>query len=86
MLFTDRERMGYGNEIFFTSNRIQYMSNKDKLEAIKTNADRGLMTINELREIENLAPLPEPYGSKIPARGEYYDVREGKEDGGGANE
>ena len=74
MLFTDRERMGYGNEIFFTSNRLQYMSNKDKLEAIKTNADRGLMTRNELREIENLAPLPEPYGSQIPARGEYYDI------------
>ena len=74
MLFTDRERMGYGNQIFFTSNRLQYMSNKDKLEAIKTNADRGLMTRNELREIENLAPLPEPYGSQIPARGEYYDI------------
>ena len=74
MLFTDRERMGYGNQIFFTSNRLQYMSNKDKLEAIKTNADRGLMTRNELREIENLPPLPEPYGSQIPARGEYYDI------------
>ena len=74
MLFTDRERMGYGNQIFFTSNRLQYMSNKDKLEAIKANADRGLMTRNELREIENLAPLPEPYGSQIPARGEYYDI------------
>ena len=74
MLFTDRERMGFNNEIFFTSNRLQYMSNKDKLEAIKTNADRGLMTRNELREIENLAPLPEPYGSQIPARGEYYNV------------
>lgn len=74
MLFTDRERIGYNNEIFFTSNRLQYMSNKDKLEAIKTNADRGLMTRNELREIENLAPLPEPYGSQIPARGEYYNV------------
>ena len=74
MLFTDRERIGYNNEIFFTSNRLQYMNNKDKLEAIKTNADRGLMTRNELREIENLAPLPEPYGSQIPARGEYYNV------------
>ena len=80
MLFTDRERMGYGNQIFFTSNRLQYMSNKDKLEAIKTNADRGLMTRNELREIENLAPLPEPYGSQIPARGEYYNVNEGPEE------
>lgn len=90
MLFTDRERMGYGNEIFFTSNRLQYMSNKDKLEAIKTNADRGLMTRNELREIENLAPLPEPYGSQIPARGEYYDIMNPPDkktgDGGGADE
>ena len=82
MLFTERERMGYGNEIFFTSNRLQYMSNKDKLEAIKTNADRGLMTRNELREIENLAPLPEPYGSQIPARGEYYDIKAEADDGG----
>lgn len=85
MLFTDRERTGYGNEIFFSSNRLQYMNNKDKLEAIKTNADRGLMTRNELREIENLPPLPEPYGSQIPARGEYYDIAnppEGKSGGG----
>ena len=74
MLFTDRERIGYGNQVYFTSNRLQYMNNKDKLEAIKTNADRGLMTRNELREIENLPPLPEPYGSQIPARGEYYDI------------
>ena len=31
-------------------------------------------TRNELREIANLAPLPEPLGSQIPARGEYYDA------------
>ena len=91
MLYTYRERMGYGNEIVFTSNRLQYMNNKDKLEAIKTNADRGLMTRNELREIENLAPLPEPYGSQIPARGEYYDIanppegKSGGENGGDTN-
>ena len=73
MLFTDRERQ-YGNRIFFTSNRLQYMSNADKLAAISQLADRGLMTRNELREILNLAPLPEPLGDQIPARGEYYDV------------
>ena len=50
------------------------MSNADKLNAIQTYADRGLMTRNELREISNLTPLPEPYGSQIPARGEYYDI------------
>ena len=73
MLYTERERQ-YGNRIFFTSNRLQYMSNADKLNAISQFADRGLMTRNELREILNLAPLPEPFGSQIPARGEYYDI------------
>ena len=52
------------------------MSNADKMNAISQMADRGLMTRNELREILNLAPLPEPLGSQIPARGEYYDVTE----------
>ena len=79
MLYSERERQ-YGNQIFFTSNRLQYMSNADKLTAIQTFADRGLMTRNELREIANLAPLPEPLGSQIPARGEYYDVTNPPED------
>jgi len=39
-------------------------------------ADRGLMTRNEIREIWNLPPLPEPYGDQLPARGEYYNVNE----------
>ncbi|MBR4334392.1 MAG: phage portal protein [Clostridia bacterium] len=75
MLFTERERQ-FGNKIWFTSNRLQYMSNADKMTAISQLADRGLATRNELREILNLAPLPEPLGSQIPARGEYYDVNE----------
>ena len=79
MLFTERERQ-FGNRIFFTSNRLQYMSNADKMNAISQMADRGLMTRNELREILNLAPLPEPYGSQIPARGEYYDITNPPED------
>lgn len=74
MIYTERERQ-YGNRIFFTSNRLQYMSNSDKLNAISQLADRGLMTRNELREILNLSPLPEPLGGQIPARGEYYDVK-----------
>lgn len=75
MLYSDRERQ-YGNRVFFTSNRLQYMSNADKLNAVSQMADRGLMTRNELREIMNLSPLPEPLGSQIPARGEYYNVNE----------
>ena len=74
MIYTDRERGAYQNEIFFSSNRLQYMSNSDKLNAVTQLGDRGLATRNELREILNLAPLPAPYGDQIPARGEYYDV------------
>lgn len=73
MLFSENERRR-GNRIFFTSNRLQYMSNADKMNAISQMADRGLMTRNELREILNLAPLPEPWGDQIPARGEYYNI------------
>lgn len=80
MLYTERERSAYGNRIWFTSNRLQYMSNSDKLSAISQLADRGLMTRNELRDILNLAPLPEPYGSQIPARGEYYNIQGGGTD------
>jgi len=74
MLFTERERVGYGNKAFFTSNRLQYMSNADKLNAVTQLGDRGLATRNELREILNLEPLPEELGNQIPSRGEYYDV------------
>ena len=85
MIWTDRERAAYGNQMFFTSNRLQYMSNSDKLNAVTQLGDRGLATRNELREILNLEPLPEEIGNQIPARGEYYDVTnppEGKSGGG----
>ena len=75
MLFSERERT-YGNQIMFTANRLQYMSNNDKLRVAAQMADRGLMTRNEIREIFNLPPLPAPYGDQIPARGEYYNVNE----------
>ena len=80
MHYTDRQREAYGNGIFFSSNRLQYMSNADKLSAVSQLSDRGLITRNEGREILNLPPLPEPYGNQIPARGEYYDVTNHPED------
>lgn len=73
MLFTFREQ-SQGNYVMATANRIAYMSNADKLAVSAQMADRGLMTRNEIREIWNLPPLPEPYGDQLPARGEYYNV------------
>ena len=75
MLYTLRERT-QGNRMMVTSNRLQYMSNGDKLQVSAQMADRGLMTRNEIREIWNLPPLPEPYGGQLPARGEYYNVND----------
>ena len=73
MLFTLREQ-SQGNNVTATANRLQYMTNADKLNVSAQMADRGLMTRNEIRDIWNLAPLPEPYGSQLPVRGEYYNV------------
>lgn len=76
MLFTLREQ-SQGNKVTVTANRIQYMSNKDKLEVTNGWADRGMATIDELREIWNMPPLPDGKGEAIPIRGEYYDLRNG---------
>ena len=78
MLYTFREQ-SQGNLVMATANRLQYMSNADKLNVSAQMADRGLLTRNEIREIWNLPPLPEPYGSQLPVRGEYYAL--GDEDG-----
>ena len=73
MFFTLREQ-SQGNGVSVTANRLQYLSNQDKLSVSEKMADRGLMTRNEIREIWNLPPLPEPLGSQLPIRGEYYNV------------
>lgn len=73
MFFTLREQ-SQGNGVTVTANRLQYLSNQDKLNVSAQMADRGLMTRNEIREIWNLPPLPEPLGSQLPIRGEYYNV------------
>lgn len=52
-IFTPTEK-NFGNEIIFESNRLQYASNKTKVEVLRY--ANNIMTINELREIFNLAP------------------------------
>ena len=69
--FTERERAA-GSEIIATSNRLQYLSNADKLAVSAQMADRGLMSINEIREIWNLPPVEG--GDARTIRGEYYTV------------
>lgn len=84
MFFTLREQTN-GNGVIATANRLQYLSNADKLAVSAQMADRGLMTRNEIREIWNLAPLPEPIGSQLPIRGEYYNVSDTDDTSEGEN-
>lgn len=53
-LFSPTERY-FGNEIIFESNRLQYASNKTKIELVRYAGN--IMSINELREVFNLTPI-----------------------------
>lgn len=85
MLFTAIEQ-ATGNAFVLTSNRIQFMTNADKLSFTTQMADRGLVYIDELRDIWNLAPLPDGLGQRIPRRGEYYFLDPSNPDGDPNNE
>lgn len=76
MFFSEREQ-SFGSKIVATSNRLQYMSNSDKLKVSAQMADRGLMTINEIRDIWNLPPVED--GDVRTVRGEYYTMGEDTE-------
>lgn len=71
MLFTFREQTE-GNKVMATANRLQYMSNKDKLDVTAQLLDRGMLTLNEAREIWNLPSVDD--GDIRVIRGEYYNA------------
>ena len=72
-LFSDREQE-YGAEIIFTANRLQYMSNQEKLAVSNGLLDRGIINRNEAREIWNLPPIEG--GEEYIIRGEYWNADE----------
>lgn len=71
MLFTFNER-SRGNRVFLTANRLQYMTNADKLNVSAQMLDRGIMSINDVREIWQLPPVEG--GDVRIVRGEYYNA------------
>ena len=81
-MYTERER-ATGNAVYFTANRLQYMSNADKLAVAAQLTDRGIFSINEAREVFNLEPVEG--GDVRTIRGEYKNVNE-LEDEEGNNE
>lgn len=73
MLFTLREQ-SQGNQVMATANRLQYLSNADKLNVSSQMLDRGIMSINDVREIWNLPPVEG--GDVRIIRGEYWNADE----------
>ena len=72
-IYTERER-SFGNHVYVNANRLQYMSQTAKVTVAKELGDRGILTINEIRELFNYAPLPD--GDIAYIRGEYKPVEE----------
>ena len=83
MLFTFREQ-SQGNMVAATANRLQYLSNSEKLNVSSQMLDRGIMSINDIREIWNLPPVDG--GDVRIIRGEYWNADEKVSEEGGTNE
>lgn len=72
MLFTDRMIYQSGTKISFSSNRLEYSSNASKRNMVRDCVDRGIMTINEGREVLQMPRLND--GDIRVIRGEYINV------------
>ena len=73
MLFTPREQ-AQGSKVMATANRLQYMSNQDKLNVTQQLVDRGIMTINDALAVWNMPPIEG--GDVRVIRGEYVNFNE----------
>lgn len=81
-IYTERER-SFGNHVYVNANRLQYMSQTAKVQVARELGDRGILTINEIRELFNYSPLPN--GDVAYIRGEYK-LTEGETLNDGSNE
>ena len=80
MTFSGREQTN-GNRIEVTANRLQYASLAQRISMAKELGDRGMIMRDEVRELFNLAPLPDGLGQTAPVRGEFYNVGDDRSDG-----
>lgn len=70
-IFTERERQN-NNKVIVHANRLQYMSTAEKTALAQSLGDRGILTINEIRELFNYSQIDG--GDVAPIRGEYKNT------------
>ena len=61
-----------GHAIVWSANRLQYMTNTDKLQVSSQMFDRGVLSLNGIMDIWNLPHVPD--GDKRYIRKEYTEV------------
>ena len=71
MTYSHNER-ARGNAVVWTANRLQYMTNADKLQVSSQMFDRGILSTNDVMAIWQLPPVPD--GDKRYIRKEYTEV------------
>ena len=81
-IFSERER-AQGSCLMANANRLQFMSISAKTALAQLMLDRGVMSINEARELFNYAPVEG--GEMRTIRGEYKDAGDVEELQGGEN-
>lgn len=96
-LFTEREK-GHGNEVIFTTNRLQYASMKSKVTMVQALLPQGGLSINEVREIFGFAAVPDGDKRQVSLNfvnsakqdkyqlGEDDSQKKGEDDGGQIDE
>lgn len=60
------------NAIVWSANRLQYMTNADKLQVSSQMFDRGVLSLNDIMDIWNLPHVPD--GDKRYIRKEYTEI------------
>lgn len=73
MLFSERER-AQGSYLIANANRLQYMSTSQKVQMAQQLLDRGVMSVNEARELFNYSEVEG--GDVRFIRGEYVNADE----------
>lgn len=81
-IFSERER-STGSYLIANANRLQYMTTKEKVQMAQQMLDRGVMSINEARELFNY--LPVDGGDVRTIRGEYKNAGDEEMTGGTDN-
>ena len=71
MVYSQNERKR-GNAVVWSANRLQYMTNADKLQVSSQLFDRGVLSLNMIMDIWNLPHVPD--GDKRYIRKEYTEI------------